>query len=112
MREQMCSHTRCTGCDVGRLKYVHFLKQASRQVRFGWHEDAFDLQLSPSMISVIICLRGNGTGMQVWGFPVFQYCGVGAAAAFTGGATHRSVYRVAGASQEDEDVLKVALFFD
>jgi hypothetical protein len=48
------------------------------------------------MVSVIVLLDGGGgdTGMQMWGFKVFRYGHVGAAAVFAGAATHRSVYQI------------------
>lgn len=100
------------GCDVARLKIIDFICQRrSRQAHFTWHQDHDENGLDASMLSVIICLRGTGTGMQVWGCRVFEYAGNGAAAAFPGAATHRSVPRVAGCLDREE-VVKVALFFE
>ena len=77
------------------------MRQRSRQSQFSWHQDHRDLRdawpFTTSMITVVVCLSGRGSGMQMWGFPVFEYRGAGAAAAFPGAATHRSVGRVPGA---------------
>lgn len=65
------------------------------------------------MITVVICLSGTGCGLQMWGFPVYEYSGAGAGAVFRGAATHRTVARVAGACvEEGREVVKVALFFE
>jgi hypothetical protein len=70
-------------------------------------------RFTESMITVVICLSGTGSGMQMWGFPVFEYSGAGAGAAFPGAATHRTVARVPGARvEEGREVVKVALFFE
>ena len=98
------------------------MRQRSRQSQFSWHQDHRDLRdawpFTTSMITVVVCLSGRGSGMQMWGFPVFEYRGAGAAAAFPGAATHRSVGRVPGAEveggedEEDEEIVKVAMFFE
>ena len=69
------------------------------------------------MITVVILLSGQGSGMQMWGFQVFPYSGSGVAAAFPGAATHRSVCHGAGAEavvegmEGKEEVVKFAMFF-
>ena len=82
-----------------------------------WHQDMEENRdhwpFTTSMITVVICLSGTGSGMQVWGFPVYEYDGAGAGAAFQGAATHKSVDRVAGARvEEGREVVKVALFLE
>ena len=67
-----------------------------------------DLKLSRSMITVVVLLRGSGSGMQVWGFHVHKYNGVGACAAFPGAATHRSVTL----ARSEEEVIKLVFFLD
>lgn len=96
---------------------VHFLWQSSRQAQFSWHQDhdenADHWAFTTSMISVVVLLSGRGSGMQMWGFHAFQYQGEGAAAAFPGAATHRSVCHGLGAVGEGgEEVVKVAFFLE
>jgi len=94
--------------DQSRIKQLHILRQRSRQATFGWHQDHLDLKLSRSMITVVVLLRGSGSGMQVWGFHVHKYNGVGACAAFPGAATHRSVTL----ARSEEEVIKLVFFLD
>ena len=62
------------------------------------------------MISVVILLSGHGSGMQMWGFQVFQYGHPGAAAAFSGAATHQSV--TPAYIEGEEEVVNLSLFVD
>lgn len=100
------------GCSIDRLRLVHLLRQSSRQCQFTWHNDQEDNNgLGKGMITVVILLRGMHTGMQVWGFQVYEYPGVGACAAFPGMATHRSVYQLEGCTSRPE-VVKMTLFYN
>ena len=100
------------GVSVARLKQAHFIRQQSRQCQFTWHQDHNDLRLSQSMVTVVICLAGGSTGVQVWGFRPFTYTGVGCGVAFAGAATHRSVYQVVGSDRQDAEVVKMGMFWD
>ena len=107
--QQVCAFL---GCSVKRLVQAHFVQQQSQQCQFTWHQDHSDMGLSESMITVVVSLKGEWTGMQVWGFSPFAYSGPGSGVAFPGAATHRSVYRVLGHQDDEEDVVKVGFFFD
>ena len=61
------------------------------------------------MVTVVILLSGQGSGMQLWGFEVFQYGQVGVTAAFPGAATHRSV--TPAQTVGEDEVVKLSLFF-
>ena len=100
------------GVSVARLKQAHFIRQKSRQCQFTWHQDHNDLGLSQSMVTVVICLAGGSTGVQVWGFRPFTYTGVGCGVAFAGAATHRSVYQVVGSDRQHAEVVKMGMFWD
>ena len=100
------------GCEVDRLRMLHLLRQSSPQCQFTWHNDQEDnVRLGRGMITVVLLLRGAESGMQVWGFRVYEYPHVGAGAAFPGLATHRSVYQLEGSTSRPE-VVKMALFYN
>lgn len=95
------------GISRRRLKAMHFLWQSCNLALFSWHRDHEDLRLSGSMVSVIVSLTDDISGMHVWGFPqpfVYRVCGD--ACAFPGAAWHRSVPGRSGAP------VKLALFYD
>ena len=92
-----------------RVKQLHVLLQHSRQATFGWHQDHREhVRMSTKMITVVVLLRGSGTGMQVWGFNVHTYGSAGSAVAFAGAATHRSVVL----DRTEEPVVKLTIFLD
>ena len=99
-------------CSADRLLQVHFLQQASPQCQFSWHQDHKDLHLSTDMITVVICLQGTHTGVQIWGFRPYMYPQVGSGVAFPGASTHRSVFQVMGSPYTGTEVVKVGMFWD
>merc|ERR1712129_686462 len=106
--DQVCEHL---GCSATRLRLAHFIRQRSIQAQFGWHEDRTEnkehWRFTTFMISVVILLSGHGSGMQMWGFQVFQYGRPGVAAAFPGAATHQSV--TPAHTEGKEEVVKLSL---
>ena len=104
------------GCELDRIKLIHFARQQSPQCQFTWHQDHLDTGLSESMITVVVCLKGSNTGMQMYGFRVFKYSdSAGSGCGFPGAATHRSVYQVVGSGRtrvRSPTVDKVAYFLD
>ena len=110
-----------TGCTTARLRLAHIIRQRTVQGQFDWHQDHDEngdhYRFSTSMVTVVVLLSGQGSGMQMWGFRVFPYSGVGVAAAFPGAATHRSACHGHGGVGTDvegppEGVVKLSLFFD
>ena len=110
-----------TGCTDMRLRLAHIVRQRTIQGQFTWHQDHDEngdfYHFSTSMVTVVILLSGQGSGMQMWGFRVFPYSGVGVAAAFPGAATHRSACHGHGGVGTDvegppEEVVKLSLFFE
>lgn len=79
------------GCDVEWLQCAHFLLQYSPLAVFTWHNDAGDLLLDNRAVSVIVPLDEVPSGVELWGFGLHLYEGVGACAVFPGAARHRSV---------------------
>ena len=109
-----------TGCAPERLHLAHIIRQRTIQGQFTWHQDHDENRdghrFTTSMITVVVSLSGKGSGMQMWGFQVFPYSGVGVAAAFPGAATHRSACHGHGGVGSDvegppEEVVKLSLFF-
>ena len=73
------------------LKFTHFLVQANPHAVFSYHNDAFDMRLSKHMLTIIVSLNCNVSGVQILGFRPVWYTGCGQAVAFMGAAIHRSV---------------------
>ena len=73
------------------FKFTHFLVQANPHAVFSYHDDAFDMQLSKRMLTVIVSLNCNVSGVEILGFKPVWYTGCGEAVAFMGAAIHRSV---------------------
>ena len=100
-----------------------------RQAIFGWHDDASDLVLSKHMLTVIVSLNDNRSGLQLLGFDPVWYTNTGDAVIFRGHAQHRTVlpadesYQLfygsdgrdigaCSAAQLARAPVKVAMFFD
>ena len=81
------------GASRNDVAMVHMLCQFNPFAVFPWHDDAYDLQLSKNMLTVVCSLNDVPSGMQVYGFDPFMYSGTGCVAAFLGAAIHRSVAR-------------------
>ena len=50
------------------FKFTHFLVQANPHAVFSYHDDAFDMQLSKRMLTVIVSLNCNVSGVEILGF--------------------------------------------
>ena len=112
------------------LKFTHFLVQANPHAVFSYHNDAYDMRLSRRMMTVIVSLNCNVSGVEILGFEPVWYTGCGQAVAFLGAAIHRSVMPVTHAQETaclaptkksrcppfggdlSKAPVKVAMFFD
>ena len=111
------------GADRADVAMVHFLCQLNPFAVWPWHDDAFDLQLSKHMLTVVCALNEIASGVQIYGFEPFMYTGVGCTVAFLGAGMHRSVVpslcSVSNAEElmiwdgrPDAGPVKVVLFLD
>ena len=73
------------------LKFTHFLVQANPHAVFSYHNDARDMRMSRRMMTTIVSLNCNVSGVEILGFKPVWYTGCGEAVAFMGAAIHRSV---------------------
>jgi len=110
------------GCTELELQHAHFIVQNNPIAIFSWHNDTQDLRLHRDAVTVIVPLNNAPAAMEIWGFNMHVYEGIGKAIAFPGAARHRSVSlkSVVDSKQDFLDVdtcalqvepVKVALFF-
>ena len=76
------------------------LRMCTWQAVFSWHNDASDLKLTKNMLTVIVSLNSNESGLQLRGFEPLWYTRAGAAVAFRGQAVHRTVMPSAASMPE------------
>ena len=115
---------------MAHLKYTHFLVQSNPHAVFSYHDDAHDMRLSKRMLTIIVSLNCNVSGVEILGFKPVWYTACGEAVAFMGAAIHRSVMPETYAHQDEclvptkkrkcvsselelsKAPVKVAMFFD